>query len=186
MSEGSKTEPNYFEEIRQQNSIPTLHVKVLPSSYGTQPRQVVNCAEDIATKTKAYERVYAVFDRDDHSTYHDALNRSAALNGKLRNDNGSPVYFAAIPSVACFELWLLLHYEEVCTFQDRKITVERLKCYLPDYAKGSTGIYKLTEPNLSTAVQRAQWLRQHFHAHTGTDPFTSVDEVVELLRSMRK
>ena len=81
VSEGAKTEPLYFEDIRKQNSIPSAHITVLPSELGTEPRQVVDFAEHHFLKTKAYERVYAVFDRDDHRTYRDALVRAAMLDG---------------------------------------------------------------------------------------------------------
>src|SRR5262245_59023932 len=69
--EGKKTEPQYFEEICIQNRVPSAHVTVLHSQLGTQPRQVVDFAEAKFNESKAYEQVYAVFDRDQHATYHD-------------------------------------------------------------------------------------------------------------------
>ena len=63
--EGEKTEPNYFNEIRQEARISTLHIRIL-HSVGTQPLQVVSCAEAEFQKTKQFEKVFVVFDRDDH------------------------------------------------------------------------------------------------------------------------
>jgi hypothetical protein len=186
VSEGTKTEPQYFEDIRIQNSIPSAHITVLPSGMGTEPRQVVDFAEATFQETKAYERVYAVFDRDDHSTYRDALVRAGALDGKLRNDERRSVVFHAVPSVPCFELWLLLHYQDVHAFRHRTDTIDHLKRHIADYEKGAKGIYEITKPRLEIAVQRARHLRTRFQADTGADPFTRVDELVELLRFMRR
>ena len=111
--EGEKTEPLYLSDIRIQNRVPSAHIRVLHSKYGTQPRQVVDFAEDTFSETKEYDRVFAVFDRDKHQTYHDALTRAAALNGKLKNDERKLVPFVAVPSVPCFEFWLLLHFADV-------------------------------------------------------------------------
>jgi hypothetical protein len=186
VSEGEKTEPQYFEDIRIQNSIPSAHIKVLPSRAGTSPRLVVDFAEETFLATKAFERVYAVFDRDDHESYRDALARARALDGKYRNDERHEVVFKAVPSVPCFELWLLLHYEEVHAFYHRTDILDHLRWHIPGYQKGTTGIYQLTEPHIELAVQRAQRLQARFRAATGTDPFTGVGELVELLRSIRR
>jgi hypothetical protein len=183
--EGKKTEPNYFEDIRQQNRIPSAHVRVLHSELGTEPRQVVDFAEQVFKETRSFERVFAVFDRDDHQTYHNALQRCGQLNQALRNDLKKPVPFAAVPSVPCFELWLLLHFEDVHQFRPRDEVYERLREHLPGYEKGMSGIYGQTEPSLELATKRAQWLRARFVAQTGTDPITSIDELVSLLRRLR-
>ncbi len=54
--EGKKTEPNYFEEIRKEARIPTAHIYVLHSQFGTQPLQVVKFAEEEFNKTKQFEK----------------------------------------------------------------------------------------------------------------------------------
>ena len=81
ISEGSKTEPNYFREIRSTYRLHTANVEVRPSELGTSPIQVVKYAQELFEngdrhkniQRRAFERVYAVFDRDDHDSYHDAL-----------------------------------------------------------------------------------------------------------------
>ncbi len=183
--EGSKTEPLYFDDIRKLNRIPTAHVTVLPSELGTEPRQVVDHSLAVFLESRAYERVYAVFDRDDHRTYVDALKRAEELNGSLTNDNGETVVFEAIPTVPCFELWLLLHFEEVYAFAHRTEVVGKLKAHLPNYEKGLRGVYERTEGNVGVATQRAARLRGRFKAWGGTDPFTRVDELVDLLLNIR-
>ena len=58
-----------FEEIRKQARIPTAHICVLYSQLGTQPSQVVEYAvTQFFEKKNAFEKVFAVFDRDDHTS----------------------------------------------------------------------------------------------------------------------
>ena len=44
--EGKKTEPQYFNEIRQYYRLNTAYVGILQSEYGTSPQQVVDFARD--------------------------------------------------------------------------------------------------------------------------------------------
>jgi hypothetical protein len=182
--EGKKTEPQYFEEIRKINRVPPVHVRVLHSDFGTEPRQIVDYAEAIFAEKKEYERVYVVFDRDEHRTYHDALNRANQLNGKLKNDEKKNVAFLPIPSVPCFEFWLLLHFDDVQAYFHRNEIFAQLKRHLHNYEKGLDGVYAATQDRLPTASQRASKLRQRYSPHTGTDPYTGVDELVEKLKSI--
>ena len=85
---------------------------------------------------RAFEKVYAVFDRDDHDSYLDALTLAASLDGKLRNDAKQPVSFKAIASVPSFELWLLLHYEDIQAPLHRDEVIQRLKQHIPRLRKG--------------------------------------------------
>lgn len=92
VSEGSKTEPNYFREIRTIYRLHTANVEVRPSELGTAPIQVVQYAKELFEKgdrhkdiqPRAFEKVCAVFDRDDHDSYFDALRLAESLDGKLR------------------------------------------------------------------------------------------------------
>jgi hypothetical protein len=183
--EGEKTEPNYFDEIRVLLRIPTAHVQVLPSALGTQPRQVVDYAEQVFREQKEFDVVYAVFDRDEHQTYHDALAQASRLNGTLKNDEKVRVPFHAVPSVPCFELWLLIHFVEVNAFADRHEVIERLRGHIADYEKGKRGTFAVTQERLAVAADRARRLRALFDPHDDQDPYTSVDEVVAKLHSLK-
>lgn len=185
VTEGGKTEPLYFGDIRQQNRVPSAHITIMPSALGTEPLQVVDFAWQAFLQDKAYERVFAVFDRDQHPTYHNALARAAALDQSAKNDERKPVRFLAVPSVPCFELWLLLHFREVHAFWDHHETIRQLRGFLPHYTKGGEGVYGATEPTLADAIQRAIALSVRFTAETGTDPYTKVHDIVTLLRSIR-
>jgi RloB-like protein len=185
VTEGAKTEPIYFEDIRKQKRIATAHVEVLHSAYGTQPGQIIDYAEAHFAKTKAFERVYAVFDRDSHQTYANALARAQQLDNAFKNDEGNRVRFFAVPTVPCFELWLLLHFQDVLAFADRHEVIRKLKGHYPQYDKGMAGAYAATEAKLDAATRRARHLRTMFTAAGGADPYTDVDELVEFLRAIR-
>lgn len=126
-----------------------------------------------------------IFDRDEHRTYHEALTRARALDGTMPNDERKKVCFTAIPSVPCFELWLLLHYEDIREYFERDEIYRRLRNHLPEYAKGAHGMFEITSPALAQASQRAATLQGRCSPFTGTEPYTNADMLVTLLRSVR-
>jgi hypothetical protein len=185
VTEGTKTEPNYLNEIRREGRISGAHVRVLPAE-GTQPLKVVASAEAFFTNSKEYERIYAVFDRDSHEigNYRNALNKATALDRKMKNSEGARVAFKAIPSVPCFEFWLLLHFEDIQAFHERDVIYRRLRGHLPAYSKGQEGTFAATVGGLEVAIGRAVNLRRHYTANHGAQPFTEMDVLVVLLRSL--
>lgn len=197
VSEGSKTEPNYFREIRNCYRLHTANVQIVPGGKGTAPDQVVAYAEELfrngsrdkGISKRAFESVYVVFDRDDHKEYFDALNKARALDGKLKNDEKQPVRFVAIASVPCFELWLLLHYEDVLAPIDRKDIEIRLQRYMPGYAKSKKDLFSVTCAALDAARKRAVHLRTSLgHTAFSNDPrqpFTDVDRLVDTLQGLK-
>ncbi len=193
VSEGSKTEPLYFEEIRVDLRLPAANIAVSPSDLGTEPIQVVKYAKMLfehgdmnkGIEPRAFEQVYAVFDRDDHRTYFDALRLAESLNGKLRNDDRKPAIFKAIVSVPNFELWLLLHYEDIQAPIHRDEVMSRLKLHIPDYEKGAGRAFATTRASLVIATQRADVLASRFNADTVPEPYTAIADLVKLLTTLR-
>lgn len=189
VSEGSKTEPLYFKEIKNAHRLQTANVEVHPSALGTEPIQVVRYAKQLfaagdphkRVRPRAFEKVFAIFDRDDHQSYFDALKLAGSLDGKLRNDLKQPVEFKAIASVPCFELWLLLHYEDIRHPLHRDEVLTRLKLHIPGYAKGAGGSFAMTKVNLDIASQRARKLAALSTAFDDTEPSTDIVELVALL-----
>jgi hypothetical protein len=184
--EGKKTEPNYFKVIRKEARIPTAYVCVLPSQFGTQPSQVVKFAVSKFEETKGFEKIFAVFDRDDHTTYVDAIAHAESLDGKLKNDENKQVIFRAIVSVPSFELWLLLHYADIQSFHHRDVVLHHLREHITNYEKGKDGLYTLTQGMLTIATRRAERLRTRFSRLPGEEAYTDVDELVGILRSLTR
>ena len=192
VTEGSKTEPLYLEEIRAAHQLHSANVEVQPGQLGTAPSQVVRYAQQLfeegdlkGIRPKSFDQVYAVFDRDDHNSYFDALDVAKSLNGKLRNDEKQPVSFEAIASIPSFELWLLLHYENIQTPIHRDEVMARLKQCIPGYDKGVGGTFSTTRDRLATATQCAQALAAKFNAYSDPEPFTALHELVTLLTTLR-
>jgi RloB-like protein len=180
--EGSKTECNYFDDIRRKLRLPNTRIFVIPSELGTDPRSVVNSAEQaFARNLRSFERVFPVFDRDDHPDYANAIFMATARNGRLRNDENKPVTFEPIVSAPCFEFWLLLHFEDIKHFLHRDVVLERLRGHILDYTKGMLGVFGMTESLVSIATQRADKLKETSDRTTGTDPYTDVHDLVRVL-----
>ncbi len=193
VSEGSKTEPNYFNEIRSTFRLHTANVVVRPSEHGTAPIQVVHYAEQLFLKGDshrriqpcAFDQVFAVFDRDDHESYFNALKAAESRDLKLKNDNKQYIRFKAIPSVPSFELWLLLHFENIQFQIDRNEVMSRLKQHIPQYDKGYEGTFALTCNQLEIAYKRAELLGYHNSGYTDPEPYTAVGDLVKLLTGLR-
>jgi hypothetical protein len=192
--EGSKTEPLYLGEIRQQLRLPSANVQVQPAAYGTEPLRIVEYAERLFTEqqrglgihARSFDRVVVVFDRDEHHTYHAALQRVAALNGRLENDERVKVPFEAVVSVPCFELWLLLHFEDVFAPLHRDEALARLRAHVAGYAKGQGSHWAVTRDRLEVATARANALVAAGHtADDGTQPCTNMHELLHRLLHLK-
>lgn len=193
VSEGSKTEPFYLNEIRANYRLSTTNVQVQHSQFGTSPLKVVEYAEHLFVngdeakniQPRAFEQVYVVFDRDDHDSYHNALAKAESLDDKLKNEDKQRVKFEAIASVPCFELWLLLHFEDVLAPLHRTEVYQRLRQYLTEYDKGQPGHYAQTQQNLDEAMRRAEHLAELTTAHNADEPYTDMHRLVHLLTTLK-
>jgi hypothetical protein len=191
--EGEKTEPQYLNEIRTQLRLATAHVQVQPGGFGTEPQRLVGYAEHLVRKGDralgvepgAFDHVYVVFDRDEHQTYHQALEMTRALDGRLRNDEHRAIAMEAVVSVPCFELWLLLHFDDVRAPLHRDETLERLKRHLPGYAKGQGGHWFTTKDRLESATKRAAARAAATNAYDGHEPYTDMHRLVQVLLRLK-
>ena len=194
VTEGSKTEPNYFNGIRQHYRLPTTNVVVLHSISGTAPIQVIKTAYQIFTQGDAtrkigprrFDQVYAVFDRDEHPNFKDALKHAETCSRRLKNDQQEMVIFKAIPSIPCFELWLLLHFEDIQSPIECQETLSRLKAHLPDYKKSSQNLFEVTKQHLEQASSRATVLSRRRTEMNEKGPYTAIVDLVSLLTNLRK
>ena len=183
--EGEKTEPNYFSELKKTFRLSNANVRIC--GRGSDPLSVVNFAIETFRREPEFDRVYCVFDRDRHTTYDAALDRVR----RTRLGKGSRIF--AIPSIPCFEFWLLLHFiyttrpfdapsgDSICSR-----VIEELKKYHPEYQKGEQDIFNKMQDSLNDAITNASRVQQ-FHQTSGTDnPSTLVHSLVEYLRDLKK
>ncbi len=183
--EGGKTEPNYFDELKRASRLSNANVRIC--GLGADPLSVVNFAIETFRREPEFDRIYCVFDRDRHTTYDAALDRIH----RARLGKGARMF--AIPSVPCFEFWLLLHF----TYTTRPFNappgdsicsrvIEELRKYVPKYRKGTRGIFGMTRDKLDIAITNAKRLEQ-FHRTSGIDnPSTLVHSLVQYLRDLKR
>ncbi len=171
----------------------TANVAIYPSTSGTAPIQVVQHARELVEngnvhrniKPRAVEQVYVLFDRDAHVSFHDACQLARSLDGKILNDNGQPIIFRAIVSVPCFELWLLLHFENIERSLHNVEILKRLKSHLPSYEKAIVNSFALARHKLDVAHQRARTLIERHTPIDGIQPYTNISLLVTSLIELR-
>lgn len=188
VTEGSKTEPLYFMEIKDFYEINTANI-VITGDCGSDPLSVVNCAEELYQKEvgkgDAFDKVYIVIDKDTHANYAQALTKVSELA------RSNP--FLLINSVPCFEYWLLLHYCYTTSafHANGKVSsggavLAALRRYLPAYEKAQEGIFKLLFNKLDYAIENAiRSLTQATEVNTD-NPTTHIHELVILMRDIKK
>jgi hypothetical protein len=183
--EGLKTEKFYFQGIGQVLRLPSLAFRVVPSDWGTTPEKVVAYGEFLS-KTDSWDEVYCVFDRDDHQYYDEALRKAKLLESSLKNKEKNQVFFQAIPSNPCFELWYLIHYENLTREEHRDAVQNKLKKYIPDYEKNLRHMWNLLYPDKEKAIAHALVLRKRKEETNNPNPSTDVDLLISRLLKISK
>ena len=101
VTEGSKTEPDYFRCLIRELGLTTARVTITGDG-GSAPISVVKYAEGLLADDPDFEHVFLVFDRDRHTTYDAALTKANVLKPyKAPKEQ----VVAAIPSIPSFEIW---------------------------------------------------------------------------------
>ncbi len=182
--EGEKTEPNYFCEIRDYYKLSTANVDVIPAD-GSNPVNVVRSAkkrqQDERKMGEQFDRIYCVFDRDEHANYDAACQQVKDNNFELAN------------SVPCFEYWLLLHFEDTAAPFNAaggktaaQNVVAALERKYPGYTKAKTSVFMDLIDDMGIAIKRAE--RRIVDADkTGDDnPSTRVHLLVDYLQKLNE
>lgn len=183
--EGSKTEPNYFRELRHNLRLQTATIEICGEECGSDPVSVYQHATRLYEKEKGatYDTVYCVIDKDDHK------NLSRAI--ELIKSKGNK--FVAILSYPCFEYWLLLHYvlhrESFVKTAKKSIgemVISALKKFDKSYSKGNSGIWIKYKDKLQFALENSREMKKTADASGNPNPSTNIHELIELLISINK
>lgn len=186
--EGSKTEPNYLRELIDCLKLSSANVEVDGDS-GSSPVSVVQHAKrryrEERDKGDAFDRVYCVFDKDTHTTYNEAMDACAGFrpSGIVQ----------AIPSVPCFEYWLLLHF----TYTTRPFNpvggksvcdcvIGELQNYIHGYSKGDRGIFKRVMGHTDQAIAFSKRAVKAAEKAGTDNPTTRMHELVEYLKQLKR
>lgn len=170
--EGKKTEPYYFEGLRQHHRLNAV-IKVM--GLGLDPTQLVNAAQTEKTQD-SYDQVWCVFDRDTWPTqnFNNALKQAKRYRIKVAYSN------------ECFELWYVLHFNYCDSAISRQQYAKSLDSLLGHpYLKNSPSLYSELFNRQQHAQRHAETLLQQYNLPNPAydNPSTTVHHLVaELLR----
>lgn len=183
--EGAKTEPLYFNGIRQHLRRSTVDF-VIVEPGGSDPKTIVSAVvERVAELERAHkwrrgDSAWAVFDGEEHwrtrgerHNWNDAIQLAEAREIRLAISN------------PCFELWYLLHFQARAAELDRDAALVALRAHMPKYEKNLPLFERLhREGGMQPAVERARGLAA-MCGRAGwsrwRNPSTGVFRLVELL-----
>ena len=136
-----------------------------------------------------YSRVFCVFDQDQHESFQPAVQ-------KIRSGSGPLEIVRAIPSVPCFEYWLLLHFKKTArpyssaegVSSCREVEKDLLG-HMPGYSKGMEGAknWERILSGLEAARKNSrEILRQAESDPNGNSPYTRMHELVDHMESLKE
>ena len=177
--EGLVTEPHYFKEFRRLERR-LIELEIVPAGV---PKTVVEVA--VAMKKKSdemakqrkdenlrYDYVWCLFDIDEHPNVEDA--KQQARDNSLEIAISNP----------CFELWLLLHFQDQNAHIDRNPLKHLCIKHMPGYVK--TPFCDALFPNLATAIARAAKLdkRNESNSKPFANPSTGVYRLIQKIQQL--
>ena len=185
--EGEKTEPNYFNGVRDYYGLNSANVEICGDS-GSDPLSIFRYAKQRYREERdagdTFDRVFCVFDKDSHPQYDEALQ---IITAQTPYDT----YFA-ITSVPCFEYWLLLHfiyttkpYSPLPGNSVGNQVLADLQKYLPDYQKGQKAVFAELIDQLVFATQNAQRALREAERSDTDNPSTRVHELVGFMQTIK-
>lgn len=189
VTEGTKTEPYYFEGLRNEINFKypgRISIKIEGVGQGANTLTLLDRAEQIVrTSVTDYKHVWLVYDKDDFpkDDFDNTYFKCIALS------KDSPITYHALWSNECIEYWFLLHYISLIAALPRNeyypMLSERLRI---KYEKNSNDIYNRLKPNLYTAIKNAKNIMADYGERPPSQctPGTNVYEIFEKLQDYLK
>ncbi len=187
VTEGSKTEPEYLQELIKARGLSAVNI-VVDGKCGSDPMSVFRHArllfEEERRGSVPFDRVYCVFDKDGHANYSNALD--AIYRAKPEG------VYHAISSVPCFEYWVLLHYRYSARAYQApagqspcEMLLKELRKSLSGYQKGKKGLYRLLEDKTYAAIENAKKSLSAAEDADTDNPTTRMHLLVEYLFNLK-
>ena len=185
--EDSKSSAYYLQDLAR--ALGLNAVKVEGERCGSAPKSVLEYAQKLYAQSKqdgdAYDKVYCVFDRDQHPCFDTTVEVIKSLKPKDT--------FLAVTTTPCFEFWLLLHFVyDTSPYQPsgNKSSCDnanaKLKLHWADYGKSKRGIYTFTKDKTQIAVTNAKQLANENLKTGSNNPQTNLHELIEYLQSIKR
>ena len=184
VTEGTETEVNYFNQIKERiefsfrNNIIVDKVSLKVEGTGRSTKVLVN--EAIKKRSLgAYSEVWVVFDKDENNDFDEAIAMAKKENLNVAWSN------------ECFELWLLLHFQDLKAAIPRTDYYSKLTYHFKNgnfnkgiYNKNIKEIFDITFPFIDIAIQRSKTLicdytQARNFCPSKMNPCTTVQELVE-------
>lgn len=185
--EGTETEPNYFEtiknKIKNQNK-DKITIKIVGKGRGTT-NLVEEAAKEVNKSTNYISRVWLIYDKDEFTE--ESFNKVVTICKELNKEEDT--IYHPIWSNECIETWILLHFIRFDTPINRKDCIKKLnnhfkKNKLGKYEKNDENLYEKIKPYEETAIKNAKWLESRFDNNelpAQMNPCTQVHHLIEFL-----
>ena len=186
VTEDTETEVNYFKNIKRiiessfNNNIIVEKIELDVQGTARSTKVLVN--EAIKKRSlKAYSEVWVVFDKDDNQDFDEAISlaKREGLNVAWSNE--------------CFELWLLLHFQDLKSAIGRNDYYSKLTTHFKNknindgkYNKNINNIFDITSEYVAAAIKRSNALmedhkKSNIISETKMNPGTKVQDLVSEL-----
>jgi RloB-like protein len=182
--EDKNAAPDYFRALEKHTSNPLIEIDKIDGGAGV-PQTIIETSikhlelqakEAKQKRVKNINQVWAVFDKDKHTSFESAIQK-----GEAKGVNIAYV-------IPCFELWLILHYERYDKHQHHKdmpkICAEKVNCFDKDKKTGDfSKLIKLVE----TAESHADWLANAREKEGSTygNPSTTIQHLTRKIRGVK-
>jgi hypothetical protein len=180
--EGKGTEPGYFRSLANflRNPLIELIEVEIAAHEGTDPKQVVEQAKRLRADADRearrmhddnlrYDQIWCVFDRDEHVHFDEAINQASDNNLGLAVSN------------PCFELWILIHFQNQTGGLTRKDAQGKVRSYLPNYNKSISFIELKGHTNEAARRARKMEFDAEESGKATDNPTTGVWKLVKKL-----
>lgn len=171
VTEGSQTEPKYFEHYRSRQT--NIDIRVVGSrtkggetDYLGLIRKAVEYQSKNQISASNGDAVWVVADGDVNYNNPDPIAAKDNLLSRARKLADAKGIHIAI-SNPCFEFWYLLHFQYTTKFfKDYPAVMTALTAYLPDYEKAGDVYAQLSE-HTTDAIQNAKRVEQYSFSAIG-------------------
>lgn len=155
VSEGRNTEKEYFEKILGKLVFDRVCIRCLPGKGGTSPDKVSDRLNHFRGSIRRTDEQWAVSDCDKWTPEQ----RKTLLDWAAARQPSQP-FRGVVFNSPMFELWLLLHFQDVAPNDTAGAILNALKQCLPPFRKKSGCLLECAESftaeSFRTAIERAR------------------------------
>lgn len=183
--EGRNTEPHYFAALRGIYPNTLMDIDIIPGAgvpqtIATKSIELALQREHQAKNGDSFEerdQIWAVFDRDAHPNFDDAVNRCENKGVRVARSN------------PCFEVWLILHYEDYNRPDNRHQAQKHFSTLCLGYDRRGAKTLNFSDliKSAGAACSRAatQLLNREQEGNSFGPPSTTVHELISELDRLK-